>query len=72
MAQHFDKTLQHKIALKIKELRAQKNVSQDAVYLETDINIARIERGVVNCTIETIARLCRYFEITLAEFFQDF
>jgi len=58
-----------KIAVKVKQLRKAKGVSQREVIYTTDINIIRIEKAEVNVTIYTIERLCDYFGITLVEFF---
>lgn len=54
---------------KLKMLRHQHGLSQDDVYIDTDINIARIESGKGNVSISTIADLCRYYKITLRDFF---
>ena len=68
--QYREGELLNKIVLRLKRLREKKGVSQEQVYNETDIHIARIETAKNNPTITTIARLCDYFEISLAEFFR--
>ena len=58
-----------KIAVRVKQLRKEKGLTQRDVIYTTDINIIRIEKAEINVTIYTIERLCDYFEITLADFF---
>lgn len=58
-----------KIAKGIKELREEKNISQDTFYIDTDIHIARIETGQTNITISTLKDICDYFSISLSDFF---
>ena len=64
-----DAELLRQIALKLKRLRETKGVSQRDVLDETDIHIARIETAKVNISVSTLAGLCRYFNISLADFF---
>jgi transcriptional regulator with XRE-family HTH domain len=58
-----------KVAQRIKQLREKKKVSQDSFYIDTDIHIARIERGKTNITLGTLDDICKYFSITLTDFF---
>lgn len=58
------------IALRLKELRRVKDVSQITVSFDTDINIGRLETGQHLCTINTIVKLCKYFNVTLEDFFK--
>lgn len=57
------------IAQRIKQLRMEKGVSQEAFYIDTDIHIARIESGKSNITVSTLNDICKYFEVSLSEFF---
>ncbi len=70
MAQFRDQKLLDKIAARLKDLREERGLSQEKVYNELDIHIARIEVGKVNVSVSTISRLCEYFDITLTEFFE--
>ena len=70
--QRCNQELLSKIALKIKQSREEKNISQDLFYIDTDIHIARIEVGKINITISTLQDICSYFNISLTEFFKDF
>jgi len=58
-----------KIAQRIKQLREEHNVSQDDMYIDTEIHIARIETAKVNLSVSTLKDICDYFEISLADFF---
>lgn len=57
------------IAQRIKQLRVEKGVSQETFFIETDIHIARIESGKSNITVSTLSDICKYFEISLSDFF---
>ena len=70
MAQLRDQELLQRIALKLKQLREKKGLSQEEVYNETDIHIARIETAKVNVSVSTLSKLCDYFDVSLSEFFK--
>ena len=70
MAQVRDSQLIKKIALRLKGLRENIGLTQEQLYNDTDIHIARIESSKVNPSVSTISRLCEYFGITLTEFFR--
>ncbi len=59
------------IALGFRKLRKERKLTQEAVFFDTGISIARIETGNRNLAIDTIARLCEYFEISLGDFFNS-
>ena len=46
-----------KVALQIKRLRRQNQVSQEKFYTETNINIARLESGKVDIRLDTLMTL---------------
>ena len=58
------------IVLLIKQLREERDLTQEDVYNDTGIHIARIESARVNVSISTLHSLAAYFEISLEEFFQ--
>lgn len=60
------------IAVKIKRLREERGISQEVVYADTQIHVARIETARVNISVSTLGAICKYFGISLAEFFKDF
>ena len=68
MGQISDKKLLQRIALVIKKLREEKNLTQEEVYNELNIHIGRIETAKANPTISTLSALCKYFEIKLSDF----
>jgi len=72
MTQIRDEELIRKVALRIKQLREEKGLTQEQVFNDTDIHIGRIESIQVNPTISTIGAICKYFKISLSEFFRDF
>ncbi len=55
---------------RLRELRLAKGLSQDVVYIDTDVHIARVEMGRYNVTISTLSDLCDYYGITLVKFFE--
>jgi len=69
MGQIKDEILLKKIALRLKALREERGISQEQLYNETDIHIARIETAKVNISVSTLSKLCSYFKIPLTEFF---
>jgi transcriptional regulator with XRE-family HTH domain len=69
--QRCNRELLLKLARRIKQLREEKNISQEMFYIETDIHIARIETGKLNITISTLQSICEYFGISLSKFFAD-
>lgn len=71
MGQLRDDILLDLIIMKLKALRESKGVTQEDIYNETDIHIARIESRKLNITISTLSRLCEYFGITLSTFFKE-
>lgn len=64
-----DTMLLEAIAGRLKELRAEKGVSQETVYENTGIHIGKIETARYNITVSTLSKLCNYYGITLKEFF---
>ncbi len=70
MEQIRDTKLLQKIALIIKQLREEKDVSQEEVYNDINIHIGRIETAKANLTVSTLSALCKYFKVTMGEFFK--
>lgn len=70
MKQRKDTILLTKIAIAVKDLREAINKSQAEVFDDTGIHIGRIETGKSNCSITTISNLCKYFDVSLSEFFK--
>lgn len=67
-----DEKIIKQVVAKLKALRHEHNASQEDVYNDTNIHIGRIEQGKLNISISTLAALCRYFGISLSDFFAGF
>ena len=65
-----DDVLLKSVALRVKSLREELNISQEQFYNETDIHIGRIETGRNNISISTLSSICLYFNISLSDFFK--
>jgi transcriptional regulator with XRE-family HTH domain len=70
MAQIRDKKLLQKMAVVLKELREATGLIQDDVYDHTGIHIGRIETANVNLSVSTLSELCKFYKITLVDFFK--
>lgn len=68
MKQIRDKKLLQHISIVIKQLREEKEVTQEEVYNETNIHIGRIETANANLSVSTLSALCKYFKIKISEF----
>lgn len=64
-----NKILLQAIAVRLRSLRKERNLSQIDVYIDTDIHIGRIERGQTNISVTTLSDICDYYQISLVEFF---
>ena len=63
-------SLQNNIGLAIRALRAQRNVSQEKLALETGIGrryMSDIENGRRNVSLETLEKLAGFFEMDTSE-----
>lgn len=61
------------LGLRIKELRAEQNITQERFSLMTGVNrsyLASIERGARNMSFATLVRIAEGFGMTLEEFFR--
>lgn len=68
--QYRNDTLIQAIGRRVQELRREKGVSQIDVYIETNVNVKRIEAGTQNISVSTLSALCDYYGISLWEFFK--
>ena len=71
MKQIKDSTLLLQIASRIKELRMAKGITQEVFYNDTNIHIARIERGKLNISVSTLNAICNYLDTNLSDFFKS-
>jgi transcriptional regulator with XRE-family HTH domain len=58
------------IGRSFKKLREEAGLSQDNVFEATGIHVGRIETARTNVTISTVEELCRYYGVSLQQFFQ--
>jgi transcriptional regulator with XRE-family HTH domain len=63
-------SLEVEVIYRLKRLRRERGYTLQEVYDATGIHIARLEANKSNMTVITLAALCRYYEVTLADFFQ--
>lgn len=54
----------------MREIRKVKGYPQEKVMFNTRIKISRHERGVANVTLTILSVLCKYYGVTLEEFFR--
>lgn len=59
------------MAKRIKALREASNLTQEEFYNDTGIHISRIETARRNMSVSTLDAICKYFKISLKEFFED-
>lgn len=64
-----EKELLLTLAKRLKELRKEKGVTQEDVYNDTGIHIARIEQGKRDISYTTLCRLADYFEVNIGKFY---
>ncbi|MCP9750174.1 helix-turn-helix domain-containing protein [Ferruginibacter sp. HRS2-29] len=70
MSEQINTVLINKIGLVVKQLRAEKGVSQRDMYDDTGVHVGRIETSGRNLSISTLSLLADYFEIKLSDFFK--
>jgi DNA-binding XRE family transcriptional regulator len=56
------------LAIKVKELRKLKGVTQEQVLNDTGIHIAGIEQGKRDISYTTLVKLATYFDVSLNDF----
>lgn len=64
--------LMQQVAKRIRDLRRENKLSQRLMSYDTDLNIGRIEACQNVVSLATIIKICKYFKISIAEFFKDF
>ncbi len=71
MPQLQDKVLIRKISAKIKQIRTLKGITLEEFYNDTGIHLARVESGKANVSVSTLNAICKYFNITIEDFFKE-
>lgn len=62
-------SLESEVVYRLQRLRRERGRTLLEVYDATGIHIARLEASKANMTVTTLATLCRYYEVSLADFF---
>ena len=70
MKQRRDEILDRKIVERMKRLRLEHGHSQEYVMENTRLDIPHFESGRYTPSINSIAIFCRFYGLTLAEFFR--
>lgn len=59
---------------RVKAVRLEAGISQEALAARSGVHrtyVSLVERGVRNCRIESISRLCKGLDISLGDFFDS-
>lgn len=67
--QRHNEALMHLVAIKLKELREIKGITQAEAYRLSGVHLGRIESGNSNITVSTLSALCKLYNISFEEFF---
>ena len=70
MGREVNKRLLVSMSTRIKELRRERDISQEVFYNDTGINIGRIERAKRDFSMTTLESICNYLDVSFEEFFQ--
>lgn len=68
--QEIDRPRQLKIARRLKELRKKAGILQVTAAKEMGLNIGSIEAARKDISISSLEKFCRYYGVTLEEFFE--
>ncbi len=64
-------TLHQQVIERLKQLRKERGLTQEKLQFELKgINIGNIERGINSPSLTTLGRLCKFYNISLSEFFK--
>ncbi len=58
-----------RVGLRIKELRKERGITQEAFYNDTGVHIGRIETGKRDFSMSTLNQICKYLNVEPADFF---
>jgi transcriptional regulator with XRE-family HTH domain len=64
-------TIVTQLVQRLQHLRQTRNLTLQEVYDATGVHIARLESQRANMTVRTLVILCRYYQVTLADLFQE-
>ena len=66
---YWDEAFQSSLIKRMKQLRREYGYSQEEVIEATHLDISRYETGESTPSMRSIVKLCKFYHITLAEFF---
>lgn len=69
--QQIDRPRQLKIAARLKELRKNAGKTQAMAAADMGLTIGSIEAARKDITLSSLEKLCSYYGVTLAEFFEE-
>lgn len=75
MIRGIDTTGLEQLGKHIKELRKEKNMSQEQLAFSANVSlsqISRIEVGKHNTSFSTLTSICKALNITMSDFFKEF
>jgi transcriptional regulator with XRE-family HTH domain len=70
VSQVRNQPLLEKIGRRIRSLRETAGLTQEEVYNDLGIHIGRIETATSNVSVSTLDKICKYFQLTLDQFFK--
>lgn len=70
MPQVKNQILLKKTANRIKLIREKQGITQEQFYIDTGVHLGRIETGKMNISLSTLDVICKYFGISLEDFFK--
>jgi transcriptional regulator with XRE-family HTH domain len=70
VAQFKDEKLIKRVSSRIQKIRMSQGITLEDFYFDTGIHLARIEQGKSNVSISTLSQICKYFKISLHDFFE--
>lgn len=59
------------IGQRLRQIRLERELSQEEVLFDADIYLTRIEAGQLNITISTLTELCRGYNLSIKDLFKD-
>lgn len=71
MAQIRNTKLLTAIGNKVKALRESRGLTQEQVFNDTGIHIGRIENASADIRVSTLEAVCKYFKVSLSDFFKE-
>ncbi|WP_369810999.1 helix-turn-helix domain-containing protein [Hymenobacter aranciens] len=67
MAEKQSSPLLHELARRLKSVREERHLTLQEVYDATGVHVSRVESGRRSVALLTVAMLCRYYQVQLAQ-----